>query len=205
MPNRSAGRSSCRISLPADPTPRTARFTSRQLTAIIAAYSAAGAIPRGRQSFQHLILFAPTQSSRRGYCHDFAFPVFRAGCSRCPRHRRLLRQGVRLHLALHASDPGYAELQTGDTLLAFIGEEFVEQAALFGGLDYARSRKEAQAGAHLVAFVTDALEDDWRRALDAGATIVKAPEAKPWGQTAGYLRDLNGVIVELCTRSPRDG
>ena len=33
--------------------------------------------------------------------------------------------------------------------------------------------------------------------------VIKLPEAKPWGQVVGYLRDLNGVIVELCTKSPR--
>jgi lactoylglutathione lyase len=49
------------------------------------------------------------------------------------------------------------------------------------------------------------MESDWRRATSAGAVVVKAPEIKPWGQTTGYLRDCNGVIVELCTRSPRDG
>jgi len=35
--------------------------------------------------------------------------------------------------------------------------------------------------------------------VDAGAEIVKQPEAKPWGQTVGYLKDLNGFLVELCT------
>jgi lactoylglutathione lyase len=34
--------------------------------------------------------------------------------------------------------------------------------------------------------------------------VVKLPEAKPWGQTAGYLQDMNGVLVELCTPSLRD-
>jgi hypothetical protein len=29
--------------------------------------------------------------------------------------------------------------------------------------------------------------------------IVAEPEAKPWGQTVGYLRDLDGVLIELCT------
>jgi uncharacterized glyoxalase superfamily protein PhnB len=48
------------------------------------------------------------------------------------------------------------------------------------------------------------METDWQRATRAGATVIKMPEAKPWGQTTGYLRDLNGVVVELCTRSPRD-
>ena len=105
---------------------------------------------------------------------------------------------------MHPSS-GYAELATGDTLLAFIGEGFVEGASLFGGLAYAPTRSETAPPAQVVAFVTDDLEADWQRALAAGATVVKAPEPKPWGQTTGYLRDCNGVMVELCTRSPRDG
>jgi len=48
------------------------------------------------------------------------------------------------------------------------------------------------------------VQADWERAISAGAAIAKEPEPKPWGQTVGYLRDCNGAIVELCTRSPRD-
>jgi lactoylglutathione lyase len=33
---------------------------------------------------------------------------------------------------------------------------------------------------------------------------VTEPALKPWGQTTGYLRDPDGFIVEVCTRSPRD-
>ena len=104
---------------------------------------------------------------------------------------------------LHPSS-GYAELETGDTLLAFVGEQFIKETRLLGGLAYAPNRADTSAAAAQIAFVTDDLEADWRRAISAGAAVVKAPEAKPWGQTTGYLRDCNGVIVELCTRSPRD-
>jgi uncharacterized glyoxalase superfamily protein PhnB len=55
-----------------------------------------------------------------------------------------------------------------------------------------------------IAFVTHDLDHGWDRALEAGATLLMAPEPKPWGQTVGYLRDLNGVVVELCTPSPRE-
>jgi uncharacterized glyoxalase superfamily protein PhnB len=55
-----------------------------------------------------------------------------------------------------------------------------------------------------VAFVCDDIDVDWAHAVAAGAVVVKTPEAKPWGQTAGYLRNCNGIIVELNTRSPRD-
>ena len=36
-------------------------------------------------------------------------------------------------------------------------------------------------------------------AIAAGATSAREPEKKPWGQTVAYLRDPDGVVVELCT------
>ena len=104
---------------------------------------------------------------------------------------------------MHPSN-SYAEMETGDTLLAFVGESFIRDARLLGDLKYIPIRPAADAAAAQLAFVTNDIEGDWERAKLAGAVEVKKPEAKPWGQTAGYLRDLNGVIVELCTRSPRD-
>ena len=104
---------------------------------------------------------------------------------------------------MHPSS-GYAELETGDTLLCFVGDGFIEAASLIGDLRYVPNTPDGTAAASQVAFVTDDIEGDWNRAIAAGATVVKAPEAKPWGQTTGYLRDCNGMIVELCTRSPRD-
>jgi len=37
------------------------------------------------------------------------------------------------------------------------------------------------------------------RALKAGARELAAPKQKPWGQTVSYVRDPNGVLVELCS------
>ena len=110
--------------------------------------------------------------------------------------------GLRLRY-LHPSG-GYAELETGSTLLAFVGEAFQTSAALLGGLPLRLNRPELEPIAAQLAFVTDDLDADWQRAVAAGATTVKRPEAKPWGQTAGYLRDRDGIIIELCTKSPRD-
>lgn len=103
---------------------------------------------------------------------------------------------------LHPSS-GYAELETGATILAFVGEEFLEDAGLLGGLPTRPNRPELDPIAAQVAFVTEDMARDWQRAVAAGAVVVKEPEAKPWGQTAGYLRDLDGFIVELCSPSPR--
>ena len=105
---------------------------------------------------------------------------------------------------MHPSS-GYAELETGDTLLCFVSDGFVAGAGLIGGMAYTPNRTADDPVAAQVAFVSDDIAADWARAVAAGATVVKLPEAKPWGQTAGYLRDCNGVLVELNTRSPRDG
>jgi lactoylglutathione lyase len=38
--------------------------------------------------------------------------------------------------------------------------------------------------------------------LASGATEVKPPETKPWGQIVVYVRDLNGFLVEICSEMP---
>jgi lactoylglutathione lyase len=110
--------------------------------------------------------------------------------------------GFRLRY-MHASQ-GYAELETGDTLLAFVGDKFAADLKLLGETPYLPNLPGNPAAGAQLAFVTNDMEQDWRRAISAGAIVATAPQAKPWGQTTGYLRDCNGFIVELCTRSPRD-
>jgi catechol 2,3-dioxygenase-like lactoylglutathione lyase family enzyme len=122
-----------------------------------------------------------------------------------PRAVTFYREAFGFELRYMHPSRGYAELETGATLLAFTGEAFLRDAALLGDLAIQPNRPDAApAGAHL-AFVTDDIERDWARAVSAGAVVVRPPDPKPWGQTAGYLRDPDGVVIELCTPSPRDG
>ena len=37
------------------------------------------------------------------------------------------------------------------------------------------------------------------RAVEAGARELSGPKQKPWGQTVSYVRDPNGVLIELCS------
>ena len=109
-------------------------------------------------------------------------------------------------LALHYMHPsrGYAELDSGAAVLAFLAEEFVDEASLLGGLEIQLNRPDTPTlGAH-VALWSNEIEDDWRRAVEAGASVVSPLGAKPWGQVSGYLRDRDGICVELCTPSPRE-
>ena len=88
----------------------------------------------------------------------------------------------------------YAELETGATALAFADEAMV--AASHG---FRRNRPRDEAAGAEVGFVTGDVPASFRRAVDAGATPLVEPTTKPWGQVVSYVRDLNGVIVEICS------
>jgi lactoylglutathione lyase len=65
------------------------------------------------------------------------------------------------------------------------------------------NRKADVAAGFEIAFVTTDPEAAYGRAVDAGASAVKPPTLEPWGQTVGYVRDLNGCLVELCSSIAR--
>jgi lactoylglutathione lyase len=94
----------------------------------------------------------------------------------------------------------YAELDTGETALAFAARELA--AANVPGL----YRPERRAGAQPtfeVCFVTPDVQGAFNRAIEAGAEPVTEPQTKPWGQQVAYVRDLDGNLVEIA--SPAGG
>jgi uncharacterized glyoxalase superfamily protein PhnB len=98
--------------------------------------------------------------------------------------------------AFVADDGDYGELATGETTLAFAAHAFVS-ASLPGG--YRRNDPAAPPAGIEIGFVTEDVEAAWERALAAGATPVAPPAVKPWGQTVAYVRDPEGMLIELCT------
>ncbi len=95
-----------------------------------------------------------------------------------------------------AHDSGtYAELETGATALGFVAEATAEA----NGGRFRPNRADGEPAGIEIALCTTDVPAAWQRALDAGATAVKAPATKPWGQTVAYVRDPDGVLVELCT------
>ena len=89
-------------------------------------------------------------------------------------------------------ESGYAEMKTGGTALAFAAEALTIQHGL-------PPRRDGLPFGMEVGLVTSDVEAAYHRAVNAGATPIVAPDARPWGQVVGYVRDLNGVLVELCT------
>ena len=87
----------------------------------------------------------------------------------------------------------YGELETGATALAFASRTMLRELG---------KTPQPPVLAHPsgeIAFVTDDVPAAVERAVAAGATLVQAPKAMPWGQTIAYVGDLNGFLVELCT------
>ena len=89
----------------------------------------------------------------------------------------------------------YAEMETGSTALAFAGEAMAELNAVT-----IRPNRPGDVAAGIeIALVTEDPEVAYKKAVTAGAIAVKPPVLKPWGQTVGYVRDLNGCLVEICS------
>jgi len=89
----------------------------------------------------------------------------------------------------------YAEMETGDTALAFAGNE----AAEMNGLAIHPNNPAELAAAWEICFVTDDVHGAFERAIAKGCSSVCKPSEKPWGQTVSYVRDLNGCIVEIAS------
>ena len=98
-------------------------------------------------------------------------------------------------MRFNADDWDYAELETGDTTLAFAAEKMADML----GVSITPNRGNATAAGIELAFVTDEVQQAFTRATDAGATPVTEPNQTPWGQTVSYVRDQNGVLIEICS------
>jgi uncharacterized glyoxalase superfamily protein PhnB len=96
---------------------------------------------------------------------------------------------------LHESEQ-YGELNTGETVLAFASHTMGEMNFVNG---YQKTDSSASPLGIELAFVTEEVFEAYSKAISAGATSISEPIIKPWGQTVAYVRDADGVIVELCS------
>lgn len=95
---------------------------------------------------------------------------------------------------LHESHD-YAELKTGQTRLAFASEALSRE----NGLTLSYNRSAQAAAAIELAFVTADVPAALTQALEHGASLAQPAKLKPWGQTVAWVRDPNGVLIELCS------
>ena len=96
---------------------------------------------------------------------------------------------------LHESGT-YGELETGATAIGFAAHE-LGLNNLPGG--YVRASDSLKPLGIEIALVTTDVNAAVSKAVEVGATLLKAPVLKPWGQTVAYVRTPDGTLVELCT------
>jgi len=89
----------------------------------------------------------------------------------------------------------YAEMDTGETTLAFAGTE----AAEMNGLAIVPNDPNRPAAGWEICFVTEDVSAAYERAISSGCTPVSPPSEKPWGQIVSYVRDRDGCIVEIAS------
>ena len=90
----------------------------------------------------------------------------------------------------------YAELSTGSTTLSLaetgFGRDHFQDPDVRAMFDRPPSR-------HEVGFVTDDVPAAFQRAVDQGMRPVAGPLEKPWGQVVAWVRDANGILIELAS------
>jgi len=90
----------------------------------------------------------------------------------------------------------YGELISGETTIAFASN-------VLGNSNFRKGYKklslnEKPNGVEM-AFTTENIENDFKKAIQEGAIEYESIIQKPWGQKVGYLRDINGFLIEICT------
>ena len=107
-------------------------------------------------------------------------------------YRRAFGFGLKF---IHESK-AYGELETGGTTLAFASHEMGDMN--LGG-KYSKADINDKPFGMELAFVTEDVRADFEKAVAAGAVPLREPERKPWGQVVGYVRAIDGSIIELCS------
>jgi lactoylglutathione lyase len=90
----------------------------------------------------------------------------------------------------------YGEMH-GDVPLQFVREDFAKAYIP----DFVANRLERPPAAIEIGFLLDDVPAAYQRAIDAGCTSIASPEKRPWGPTIAFVRDDEGVLVELCSRT----
>lgn len=94
------------------------------------------------------------------------------------------------------SEVDYGELISGETTIAFASNELGQSNFKKG---FKKLEPDEKPNGIEMAFTTENIEDDFNKAINAGAIEYEPIIEKPWGQKVGYLRDINGFLIEVCT------
>ena len=89
----------------------------------------------------------------------------------------------------------YGQLETGSTALGFASLALANQNLPQGFRPI--SLKELPGCE--ISFTAKDVQASLSHALKSGAELIASPEEKPWGQTVAYIRDFNGILIEIAS------
>ena len=93
-------------------------------------------------------------------------------------------------------DNSYGEVISGETTLSFASKTLALSNLKDG---FAESSLNEKPFGIEIGFTTNDVQATINMAIEAGAKLYAAPKEKPWGQVVGYVRDLDGFLIEICT------
>lgn len=95
---------------------------------------------------------------------------------------------------LHESKQ-YGEMKTGETKLGFVHHDMAGSH----GFEYEKLSLGRKTPGFEIGLVAQNVESAFANAVRAGAVVVSKPTEKPWGQIVSYVKDCNGLLVEICS------
>jgi len=106
------------------------------------------------------------------------------------------QKAFELKLKYMSEGAEFAAMDTGETILSFVSEEFMKST----GIAFKENTLNETPAGFEIALIADDVDKSFEKAVMGGATIKSSPVQKPWGQRVGYLLDNNGVLVEICSK-----
>lgn len=92
----------------------------------------------------------------------------------------------------------YAEMKTGETVLAFSHHKLAESLVPQG---YQKATHSEPLGMQL-GFEVKNVQEIYEKALAYGARDITPPEIKPWGFESAMVQDCSGHLIEFCRELP---
>lgn len=89
----------------------------------------------------------------------------------------------------------YGQLETGATALGFASFELASQNL---SRKFQRITTSELPGCE-IAFTSKNVNKALTQAVNSGAELIAPAEEKPWGQTVAYVRDFNGILIEIAS------
>ncbi|MGD0665635.1 MAG: VOC family protein [Rhabdochlamydiaceae bacterium] len=100
---------------------------------------------------------------------------------------------------VHESN-AYAELMTDGVTLGFASEELGRMNFPKG---FQPNTLDKAPQACEIALTTNDPAKYYKQALKSGAVDLTPPTLKPWGQIVAYVRDPNGILIEIAGELPQ--